>query len=193
MQYLISCLAHELSSLFFLFQVYDDEEDYFADILKDDIIKLDETSMSSALDIRPWVDEASVSAALDLEPFAAIAPEDEHKPPPTDVVVSPALHFQGIANRRIKLSMGTPWHHDETVLETSTNNDQHAEGKRRENSELQPQCIAGYRLPRLTGRRYLILVVLLLLLTFMVLFMYLLGDFWRLRRVMYSLYQSFLC
>ncbi|XVF05107.1 hypothetical protein REPUB_Repub05bG0143100 [Reevesia pubescens] len=67
----------------------DDEEDYFAEILKDDIIKLDETSLSAAPDILPMI--ASTSDA-------------ERRPQqPRQENVPHVFPSQGTANRRIKL------------------------------------------------------------------------------------------
>ncbi|XWS52811.1 hypothetical protein CRYUN_Cryun11dG0104100 [Craigia yunnanensis] len=67
----------------------DDDEDYFAEILKDDIIKLDETSLSSAApDNLPMIASTSATEGTQL-------PRQENVPH--------VSHFQGTANRRIKL------------------------------------------------------------------------------------------
>ncbi|XP_039017448.1 NAC domain-containing protein 89-like [Hibiscus syriacus] len=68
----------------------DAEEDYFAEILKDDIIKLDETPSSARPDVSPTI--ASTSNAYHRR---GQQQRQEH-----DLHVS---HFQGTANRRIKL------------------------------------------------------------------------------------------
>ncbi|XP_022729355.1 NAC domain-containing protein 40-like [Durio zibethinus] len=64
----------------------DDEDDYFAEILKDDIIKLDETSLSATPDILPMT---AITSDAERRPQQ---PRQENVP-----------HFQGTANRRIKL------------------------------------------------------------------------------------------
>ncbi|XVF46969.1 hypothetical protein PTKIN_Ptkin03bG0071200 [Pterospermum kingtungense] len=66
----------------------DDEEDCFAEILKDDIIKLDETSLSEAHDIRPMI--ASTSDA-----------EIRHQQPRQENIPH-VSNVQGAANRRVK-------------------------------------------------------------------------------------------
>ncbi|KAE8682457.1 NAC domain-containing protein 89 [Hibiscus syriacus] len=68
----------------------DAEEDCFADILKDDIIKLDETPLSARPDVLPTI--ASTSNAYHRRSQQQ-KQEDEPREP----------HFQGTANRRIKL------------------------------------------------------------------------------------------
>lgn len=67
-----------------------DDEDYFAEILKDDIIKLDESSLSAAAEphIMPMI--ASTSSA-------------ERTQQPRQENVPHISYFQGTANRRIKL------------------------------------------------------------------------------------------
>ncbi|KAL3530347.1 hypothetical protein ACH5RR_009669 [Cinchona calisaya] len=61
------------------------EEDYFADIMRDDIIKLDDSAMYSS-----------------PQPLEMVAPEPESQQP-AKVTLSPDLPFQGTANRRIRL------------------------------------------------------------------------------------------
>ncbi|KAL5574942.1 hypothetical protein UlMin_016641 [Ulmus minor] len=64
---------------------YDDDEDFYADILNDDIVKLDESSM----------------ADLEMNQFTPTKPVAEQKSEyPAE---AQALPFQGTANRRIKL------------------------------------------------------------------------------------------
>ncbi|XP_021278361.1 NAC domain-containing protein 89 [Herrania umbratica] len=68
----------------------DDEEDYFAEILKDDIIKLDETSLSAM--------------PPDILPMLASTSDAERRTQlPRQENVPHASPFQGTANRRIKL------------------------------------------------------------------------------------------
>ncbi|XP_022754089.1 uncharacterized protein LOC111302443 [Durio zibethinus] len=68
----------------------EDEEDYFAEILKDEIIKLDEPSFSAAAtDILPMIASTSAAEGSTQQPRQENVP---HEP-----------HFQGTANRRIKL------------------------------------------------------------------------------------------
>ncbi|XVE59622.1 hypothetical protein DITRI_Ditri05aG0060800 [Diplodiscus trichospermus] len=62
-----------------------DDEDYFAEILKDDIIKLDETSLSASM----------VASTSDAE-------RRHHQP--RQESTSDVSYFQGTANRRIKLT-----------------------------------------------------------------------------------------
>ncbi|XWS73858.1 hypothetical protein CRYUN_Cryun02cG0165400 [Craigia yunnanensis] len=66
-----------------------DEEDYFAEILKDDIIKLDETSLSATPDILPMIASTSDAERRSQQPRQENIPH--------------VSHFQGTANRRIKL------------------------------------------------------------------------------------------
>lgn len=61
----------------------DDEDDFFADILKDDIIKLDETSLSSTPNFLPVIPSTS-----------------QHQP---QEMQSHVLPLQGTANRRIRM------------------------------------------------------------------------------------------
>lgn len=85
-----------LPSLFILsvfsylfFQGCDEEEDWYADIMKDDIIKLDDSSLHE-----------------NPEPLRVVAlklkPEMKSKPPAGAAAVS-VLPFQGTANRRLRL------------------------------------------------------------------------------------------
>ena len=75
--------------MFLKFQDSDVEEDYFAEILKDDIIKLDETSLSATPDSLPMI--ASTSDA------------ERRSQLPRQEKIPNVSHFQGTANRRIKL------------------------------------------------------------------------------------------
>ncbi|KAG8495136.1 hypothetical protein CXB51_013191 [Gossypium anomalum] len=68
----------------------DAEEDYFAEILKDDIIKLDETPLSARPDISPRIASSSDAGQRRRE-----QPRKENEPH--------VAHLQGTANRRIKL------------------------------------------------------------------------------------------
>lgn len=79
------------SDIFILLKFQDsDDEDYFAEILKDDIIKLDETSLSKAPDIRPMIASTSDDSARRSQ-----QPSQENIPNVSNV--------QGSANRRVKL------------------------------------------------------------------------------------------
>lgn len=156
-------------------QDYDDDDDFFAEILKDDIIKLDETS---------------ISVALDFSPLAAFVPEEVQKSQqPGQAAVSQDLPFQGTANRRIRLKKETVRTNREKAMEntTSTKSD-HLVGKNtRPNSKELPKCSASVLSARITASRHLILAVFLLL-TFVALFASLLGGFWRVRM---TIYESF--
>ncbi|KAE8700220.1 NAC domain-containing protein 74, putative isoform 2 [Hibiscus syriacus] len=68
----------------------DTGEDYFAEILKDDIIKLDETPLTARPDVSPTI--ASTSNAYHRRSQQLRQEHDPH-----------VSHFQGTANRRIKL------------------------------------------------------------------------------------------
>ncbi|KAK8513350.1 hypothetical protein V6N12_052545 [Hibiscus sabdariffa] len=68
----------------------DAEEDYFAEILKDDIIKLDETPLSARPDVSPMIASTSNAYHKRSQP-----PRQENEPR--------VSRFQGTANRRIKL------------------------------------------------------------------------------------------
>ncbi|PON65233.1 NAC domain containing protein [Trema orientale] len=153
-----------------------DEDDFYAEILKDDIIKLDETSISAALDIRP---------------LSAITPENVQKSQePVESTVSHVIPFQGTANRRIRLRKVVARTGRGMAIETSTNNYFIGKTASRQNSEQSPKCTTSVSTSRITVSRHLILV--LLLLTFMALFVTL-GGFCRVRRIVYnSLYQGFL-
>lgn len=78
------------------------EEDCFADIMKDDIIKLDETSLlSNPGHLHPLVGhepEPRINAEESSSQVSAAAPAPAPAP----------LPFQGIANRRLKLKMLKP-------------------------------------------------------------------------------------
>lgn len=158
------------SGPFWQLQGYIDDDDFYAEILKDDIIKLDETS---------------ISAALDVSPLSAITPENVQKSQePMESIVSEVLPFQGTANRRIRLRKVRAQSSHRRELETSSSNEC-------QNSEESPKCFKSVSSSRITVNRHHILVVLLLL-TFMALFLSLLGGFWRVRRIIYnSLYRGF--
>lgn len=160
-------------------QDYEDEDDFFAEILKDEIIKLDETSISPSLDIRP------------LAPFV---PKDEKKSQqPTEAVVTQVFPFQGTANRRIRLRKESARTNREKAIEITRTESDYVVGKNtRPNSEELPKCSASISSSKTTVSRHLILVILLLL-TFMALFVSMLGGFWRVRRIIYeSLCRGFL-
>lgn len=72
------------------FQDSDAEEDYFAEILKDDIIKLDETPLSARPGISP-----RIASSSDADQRRREQPRKENEPH--------VAHLQGTANRRIKL------------------------------------------------------------------------------------------
>ena len=75
---------------FFLkFQDSDVEEDYFAEILKDDIIKLDETSLSATPD--------------SLHMIASMSDAERRSQLPRQQNIPNVSHFQGTVNRGIKL------------------------------------------------------------------------------------------
>ncbi|XP_024025054.1 NAC domain-containing protein 60 [Morus notabilis] len=147
---------------------YDDDDDFFAEILKDDIIKLDETL---------------ISAALDISPLAAFVPEEVQKSQqPGEAAVSQDLPFQGTANRRIRLKKETVRTNREKAMENtaSTKSDYLVGKNTRPNSKESPKCSASVLSARTTASRHLILAVFLLL-AFMALFASLLGGFWRVR------------
>ncbi|KAJ4821944.1 hypothetical protein Tsubulata_036036 [Turnera subulata] len=79
-------------------QEWDKEEDFYADILKDDIVKLDETSLSSAApELLPFVVSMAGAATRPQQTLEAIT---------TQVAAAPLRAIpphQGTANRRIKL------------------------------------------------------------------------------------------
>ncbi|KAJ0083849.1 hypothetical protein Patl1_30350 [Pistacia atlantica] len=90
----------------------DDNEEYFAEILKDDIIKLDETSFSTTLNLPPMVgnimeaerntQQPVEAVSLPAVPFQVTAIQFQAEDP------SPGYPFQGTANRRIKLRKQKP-------------------------------------------------------------------------------------
>lgn len=139
---------------------YEDEDDFFAEILKDDIIKLDET------------------------PFVL---EDEKKSQqPTEAVVTQVFPFQGTANRRIRLRKESARTNCEKAKEITCTESDYVVGKNtRPNSEELPKCSASISSSKTTASCHLILVILLLL-TFMALFVSMLGGFWRVRRIIYE-------
>lgn len=164
-----------MSSVYFwALQDFSDEDDCYAEILKDDIIKLDETSISATLDIRP---------------VSAITPEIVQKSQePVESTVSQIHPFQGTANRRIRLRKLAAQTSRGWVLESSTSNGDLVGESTSPNSAQS----SGVSSSRITVSRHLILVVLLVL-TFMALFVSILGGLWRVRRIIYnSLYQGFL-
>ncbi|XP_015577653.1 NAC domain-containing protein 40 [Ricinus communis] len=79
----------------------DKEEDFYADILKDDIVKLDETPFSEAQELLPFIaGKAETQAQAQMQQ-------------PMGIIVSQAIPpnsiaSQGIANRRIKLKRQAP-------------------------------------------------------------------------------------
>lgn len=93
-------------------QDIDDSEDFFAEILKDDIIKLDETSFSTTLNLPPMVgnnmeaernsQQPVEAVSLPAVPFQEIANQFLAEDP------FPGVPFQGTANRRIKLRKQKP-------------------------------------------------------------------------------------
>ncbi|XP_031247897.1 NAC domain-containing protein 40-like [Pistacia vera] len=90
----------------------DDNEEYFAEILKDDIIKLDETSFSTTLNLPPMIgnnmeaerntQQPVEAVSLPAVPFQGTAIQFQAEDP------SPGYPFQGTANRRIKLRKQKP-------------------------------------------------------------------------------------
>lgn len=79
-----------------------DEDDFYADILKDDIIKLDESSISATpSNMLPVVANNSV-AEQDYEAANNSVAEQNYKVP-VQAIVSQPIPLQGTANRRIRL------------------------------------------------------------------------------------------
>ncbi|KAG8655074.1 NAC domain-containing protein 89 isoform X1 [Manihot esculenta] len=139
----------------------DNQDDFYADILKDDIVKLDETSLSAILEF----------------PVIASKPEAQIEvQQPPELIASQSLPLQsipmqGTANRRIKLDKKT---HDVSNAKTS---------------EESPKCVLDFFSVRrgnqkLISRIFIILSLLVLLLS-------LLGGFQQVKRITYgALYRA---
>ncbi|XP_022857924.1 uncharacterized protein LOC111378872 [Olea europaea var. sylvestris] len=84
-----------------------EEEDCYADIMKDDIIMLDDSSLNAT---------AGLSSAVSAKPELDM--RSEH---PTQATVTTTHPFQGTANRRLRLRWPKPEHHRVDFFEASNN------------------------------------------------------------------------
>ncbi|XP_059429496.1 NAC domain-containing protein 40-like isoform X2 [Corylus avellana] len=155
------------------------EDDLFAEILKDDIIKLDESSLSASPGFLPMVTNMSEAESKAQEPLQAI--------------VSRVIPLQGTANRRIKLrkqGSGTFPAESSESLETGNDNCFVEKGRHPSNQEESQKCVLGIPFPRTsnTWRASIVFVIL----TLLALFLSLLGGCRQARRITYStVYEHF--
>lgn len=147
------------------------EDDFYAEILKDDIIKLDDSSLYATPGFPPMMNNMSEAERKAQEPTQVIP-------------------LQGTANRRIKLrtqeSRMFPAESSES-LETGNDNYIVEKGKHPNQEQQSPKCVLGYLgvfTPR-TSIRWRA-SILFLILTLLALFLYLLGGSRQARRITYS-------
>ncbi|KAG5517190.1 hypothetical protein RHGRI_037827 [Rhododendron griersonianum] len=120
---------------------YDD--DCFAEILKDEIVD------------------------LGLLPPAVRKSEDERSLQPIQEIYSPVSHFQGTANRRIKLSKQKIQKHRANVLEVEIGKNKRVEDESSsQNTERSPKCfmrlLSGMRIGRRSLSMFLVFLTLLI-------------------------------
>lgn len=120
---------------------YDD--DCFAEILKDEIVD------------------------LGLLPPAVRKSEDERSLQPIQEIYSPVSHFQGTANRRIKLNKQTIQKHRANVLEVEIGKNKCVEDESSsQNTERSPKCfmrlLSGMRIGRRSLSMFLVFLTLLI-------------------------------
>ncbi|KAL3752289.1 hypothetical protein ACJRO7_013012 [Eucalyptus globulus] len=136
----------------------DGNEDFYADILKDDIVKLDESSVSPTRDSLPTVPN-NLEAELMSQDSQTLVQD----------FISPIPPFQGTANRRIRLRRHKPERSSKIVLEMKAN-DSSAEKAEPQTGSSGP----SERRTRVIISRWLVYGILIGL---TLLFVYLLGGF----------------
>ncbi|WCJ41880.1 NAC domain containing protein 89 [Euphorbia peplus] len=151
----------------------DNEDDFYADILKDDIVKLDETSVCVR---NPWMPDG-------------LPNKPQTQPQPVGFIMSqqPIFAPQGTANRRIKLKIQT---NNESATETIVEKEK---GSKSPTPEKAPICVADSLsrkiFPRIVRDRRLVAAIFVFLM--LVLLFHYGGSFLRMERITYaSLYRT---
>lgn len=149
-----------------------EDDDFYAEILNDDIVKLDESSL-------PMVTSKSEAERKAKEPMQAF--------------VSQVVPIQGTANRRIKLRIHetrTPPAEASESLETGNDNYLVGKDNYRPNQEQQPKCV--FDMFSLKATKHWRASVVFVILALVALFLSLLGGSQQVKRITYAtLYDHF--
>ncbi|CAK9171443.1 unnamed protein product [Ilex paraguariensis] len=142
----------------------DDEDDCFAEIMKDDIIKLDESSLPGT-PLLPMVGSLSETESKSKQPVQAI--------------MSRVLPFQGTANRRLRLNRRrAKYYHPEPSKAFGIVNDNYTAEGIIPNSQQSKRCSISIFSATMVNLRFV--SVFLVILTLLVLFLCLLHGSWKL-------------
>ena len=172
--------SNQIFRFVFKFQDYDEEEDFYADILKDDIIKLDETSLPATPNLLSLV--ASKVESLTLP----------HQP--ADFIMSQALplwttQYQGLANRRLKQKQPAT---TSAPTEKENQQEKNEEPPETPNSEKRSTCVFGLVPVKKSARRHIIIIAFGVGQSLLVLLLSLLGGSHHVKRSIRSaVYKAF--
>ncbi|XP_065868550.1 NAC domain-containing protein 40-like isoform X2 [Euphorbia lathyris] len=153
----------------------DNEDDFYADILKDDIIKLDETSVSLRTPSMP--DCLPNRPQTQPQPVGFI----KSQPLPSQSILAPEA--QGTANRRIKLKRKTTDHSaTKRVVEKGEGS------KSSKRSKKPPSCVVDLFARKIHHRSRLTAVVLIFLILLLLLLLLSIngGSFQHMKRITYA-------
>ncbi|CAL5436336.1 unnamed protein product [Camellia sinensis] len=147
-----------------------DEEDYYADILKDDIVDLE--------NIFPRISDPMTMVADKLE-------DETRSQQLVQTIPLRVIPFQGTANRRIRMrwSEKQKIYHAAELVEVEANGKNYSiEGSKHLNLEQKPKCLMGILSDQRLNRRSISVVIVLIILTLLFLFVSLLGVPWQVQK-----------
>lgn len=147
-----------------------DEADYYADILKDDIVDLE--------NIFPRISDPMTMVADKLE-------DETRSQQLVQTIPLRVIPFQGTANRRIRLRWSEKQniYHAAELVEVEANSKNYSiEGSKHLNLEQKPKCLMGILSDQRLNRRSISVVIVLIILTLLFLFVSLLGVPWQVQK-----------